>query len=140
MARKIENFLYMVKYHDSMMPEFVECNNLEDFYKYVAQKIINGRLPYSFNEINKDGSRPKVSVLTNKKFKEILKGYKNPEKYVDIDNLKINIESIGVLSYSDLTDYEKETITAQIKQGYNQGEFNTLSDRTDDDVLLKWSI
>ena len=54
--------------------------------------------------------------------------------------MKINIESIGVLSYSDLTDYEKETITAQIKQGYNQGEFYTLSDRTDDDVLLKWSI
>ena len=40
----------------------------------------------SANEICKDGSRPKVSVLTNKTYKNILKAFKNPPEIIVEEN------------------------------------------------------
>lgn len=139
MTRRIEGVIYKITY-TALWHDFIECSSKEDLFKYIANEIINGQIVTSVNEICKDGSTPKVKVHTDKEFKRILKQYQNPKKHTNVENLKIEIETIGNILYSDLSDYEKETIKEQIKDGYTYGEFYTISDRTDEQVLLKWSI
>lgn len=86
MARRIDGTIYMIKYLNSMVPEYVECENEIDLFEYIVEKQIAGNLFCSANEICKDGSRPKVSVLTNKTYKNILKAFKNPPEIIVEEN------------------------------------------------------
>ena len=139
MARKIEGVIYKITY-ELCWCKFVECSSKEDLFKYIAKEIVNGQVVTSVNEICKDGSTPKIKIYTDKDFKKILKQYQNPQKNIILDNLNISIEGIGKMLYADLSEYEQETIKEQIDEGYYQGEFYTASDRTDNEVILTWSI
>lgn len=54
--------------------------------------------------------------------------------------LEFKIEGYDWMPYSDLSDYEIETILESIKNGESSGEFKTLSGKTDDEVILTWSL
>lgn len=54
--------------------------------------------------------------------------------------LNFKIEGYRYFPYSDLSDYEIETILENIADGYSEGEFKTLSGNTDNEVLLTWKL
>lgn len=73
MAREITETLYRIKGY-SGIPHYVECNGEEDLFRHIAKNwVIKGYPVSSVNRIDYDGSTPRVIVLTNKRFKEILK-------------------------------------------------------------------
>ncbi|MBQ7818557.1 MAG: hypothetical protein IJ341_02550 [Bacteroidales bacterium] len=73
MYREIEETLYMVNFYGCANQHFVEAKTIEDLFEYVAKRTLKGDIFFSAKEICKDGSTPKVKVLTDKRYKEILK-------------------------------------------------------------------
>lgn len=74
MARRIEGTIYRLTYTATWY-DYIECSSKEDLFKFVAQKVIDGQIVTSVNEMCRDGSTPKVKVHTDKEFKQILKQY-----------------------------------------------------------------
>ena len=73
MAHEIKGTLYRIRGY-SGIPHYVECDSAEDLYRYIAREwVIKGFPISSINRFDGDGSMPRVSVLTNKEFKRILK-------------------------------------------------------------------
>ncbi|HCS11059.1 MAG TPA: hypothetical protein DIV40_06350 [Clostridiales bacterium] len=68
--------------------------------------------------------------MTNVKINE-----ENLENYLDF-----SIEGYDWVPYSDLSDLEIDTIMEDINQGLTNGSFNTLSGKTDEEVLLTWKL
>lgn len=75
MYRKIENQIYLVTFYGCCNKQYIECENIEGLFHYVASQVAKGDIFFSAKEINKDGSTPKIKVLTDKKYKEIAKLY-----------------------------------------------------------------
>lgn len=75
MARKIKGVLYRISLHGRHL--FVECENKEDLFRYIAQITVYGCVVMSVTEMCYDGSTPKVKVFTDKEFKRILRSYQN---------------------------------------------------------------
>lgn len=63
---------------------------------------------------------------------------------INIENLEqyleFEIEGYDYFPYSDLSEYEIETILENISEGKTSGSFYTLSGKTDDEVLLTWRV
>lgn len=52
---------------------FVEASSKEELFVFVADKVSKGAIISSVSEIRLDGTTPKVKVLSDKRFKKILK-------------------------------------------------------------------
>lgn len=75
MAREVTEKLYRVSFYGCGNRRFVECSSLQDLYDYVARRVAQGNICMSVSEVCPDGSLPKVSVLSTKEYKKILRGY-----------------------------------------------------------------
>lgn len=70
--KEINNQIYKVVIYCGGI-HFIECENISELYTYVAKNESKGYVVTSVNEINKDGSTPRLAVKTNKEYKQILK-------------------------------------------------------------------
>lgn len=80
MAREIKQKLYRVNFYGVNNRHFVECESLDDLYAYVAQKVAGGAICVSVSEVCKDGSAPKVPVLSTKEYKKLIRDYLDKQK------------------------------------------------------------
>ena len=80
MAREIKQKLYRVSFYGVNNRHFVECESLDDLYDYVAQKVSGGDICVGVSEVCKDGSMPKVPVLSTKEYKKLIREYLNKQK------------------------------------------------------------
>ena len=71
MAREIKGTLY--KIHGFTSSRFVECENLNDLYRHIAEEYVLKGYPVSVVEVCADGTTPRVKVLSDKNFKRILR-------------------------------------------------------------------
>ena len=71
MAREINGTLY--KIHGFTSSRFVECENLHDLYRHIAEEYVLKGYPVSVAEVCADGTTPRVKVLSDKNFKRILR-------------------------------------------------------------------
>lgn len=71
MVREIKGTLYKITSYSSA--RFIECENLNDLHRYVAECLLHGYTVASVVEICADGTTPRVKVLSDKNFKRILR-------------------------------------------------------------------
>ena len=71
MAREIKGTLY--KIHSFTSSRFVECESLNDLYRYIAAEYVLKGYPVSVAEVCADGTTPRVKVLSDRNFKRILR-------------------------------------------------------------------
>lgn len=71
MAREIKGSLYRIE-DQKGTTVFVDCENLEDLFRFVARKVLSGVLVTDISEINADKTTPRVKVLSAPGFKKIL--------------------------------------------------------------------
>lgn len=72
MLREINERLFKVKNLNGLS-YYVEASSEEELFIFVADKVSKGAIISSVTEVCLDGSTPKVRVLSDKKFKKILK-------------------------------------------------------------------
>lgn len=72
MARQIKGRLYKVTY-TSTWKIFVECESKQDLFNFIADEVKRGYIVASVNEIEPNGSSPRVNVKSNHEFKKILR-------------------------------------------------------------------
>ena len=80
MAREIKQKLYRVSFYGVNNRHFVECESLDDLYDYVAHKVVLGDICVGVSEVCKDGSMPKVPVLSTKEYKKLIREYQDKQK------------------------------------------------------------
>ena len=80
MAREIKKTLYRVSFYGVSNRHFVECESLDDLYDYVAHKVALGDICVGVSEVRKDGSMPKVPVLSTKEYKKLIREYLDKQK------------------------------------------------------------
>lgn len=80
MAREIKQTLYRVSFYGVNNRHFVECESLDDLYDYVAHKVALGDICVGVSEVCKDGSMPKVPVLSTKEYKKLVREYLDKRK------------------------------------------------------------
>lgn len=71
MAREIKGTLYKIMGYSSA--RFIECENLNDLHRYVAEWLTKGFPVAYVAEVCADGTTPRVKVLSDKNFKRILR-------------------------------------------------------------------
>jgi len=79
MAREIKGYLFCISYHYASSV-LVECESKDDLFRYVAQDTLKGYAISSVVEITNSGRRPRVSVFTDKRYKEIYREMENNKK------------------------------------------------------------
>lgn len=71
MVREIKGSIYVIR-GSCRRNQFVECDNLKDLYYHIAEEWeLKGYMVSSVTRLDPDGSSPRISVLTNKEYKEI---------------------------------------------------------------------
>ena len=71
MARELTRKLFKVTYSTGN-PVFVECENHDDLYRFVARKVLAGYIVTGISAINEDNTTPLVKVLSTSYFRKIL--------------------------------------------------------------------
>ena len=84
MAKEIKQKLYRVSFYGVNNRHFVECESLDDLYDYVAHKVALGDICVGVSEVCKDGSMPKVPVLSAKEYKKRIREYLDKQKRGEI--------------------------------------------------------
>ena len=80
MARVIEKELYRLNVYGICGAVYVEAENKEDLFKYIAERVLKGQIIQSVNKFKYDGKTPKVAVFTDKEYKRIYKELSNKQK------------------------------------------------------------
>lgn len=100
MAREIEGVLYRVNFYGGQ--RFVDCSGRDDLLDYCARQVAKGSVVLGVNEIRRDGSTPKVPVLTDKRFKQLVQEYQQEAEREAQDEPKV------VRTMDELRDYLEE--------------------------------
>ena len=74
MLREIKKKNTLYKVNQMYSPSyFVEASSKEELFIFIADKVLKGAIINSVTEVRLDGTTPKVKVLSDKRFKKILK-------------------------------------------------------------------
>lgn len=76
MPREITGQLYKIRCYSGVI-RYVECTTINDLYRYIAEKTVEGYAITSVNLMCDDGSTPKIRLFSDKDFKRILSQYRN---------------------------------------------------------------
>jgi len=103
MVREIEMSLYRVTFDGSYGGKsFIEADNISELEDYIADMIVNGRNVTAVNRVNLDGTTPRISVLSDSYFKNVLKK-KREAKILELDRRLRERDTKKALSYKDIT-------------------------------------
>lgn len=72
MVREIKGSLYKINIYCAN-PIFVEVDNLNELFTYIAEKVFKGSVIQSVNKIEPNGKTPKIPIFTDKEYKKIYK-------------------------------------------------------------------
>lgn len=101
MVREIEMSLYRVTFDGSYGGKsFIEADNISELEDYIADMIVGGRNVTAVNRVNLDGTTPRISVLSDSYFKNVLKK-KRDAKILELDR-KLRERDTKTLSYKDI--------------------------------------
>lgn len=109
MSKEIKGTIYKLTY-TATWHEFVECTNKTELFEYVARQNLEGHGVTSVVEICKDGSTPKVAVLSDKEYKQIYNRLKKGKNALSNSDEESDFVYVCYeVNYHELC-YENETV------------------------------